>query len=112
MKTINELLEEMGTPNYPLPAAPSWHVDDMHNCSYGWTDGETWGLCNCEDPAHPWPLRVPGDGPRDCSCFGCHDHEPRWERGKLKGCEYKDHHCDMCHEHKLCSISECGFWKP
>lgn len=111
-QTIEELLAEMGTPDYPLPPAPPWHVDDIHNCSYGWTDGKTWGVCNCEDPAHPWPPREPGDGPRDCQCFGCHEHEPRWERGKVRGCEYKDHHCDDCHEHQRCTIAECGFWKP
>ena len=62
-----------------------------------------------EAAAHPWPARVPGDGPRDCACYGCEGHVPRWERGKLMGCEYKDHHCDDCHEHQRCTVPECGF---
>lgn len=107
-KTINDLLEEFGTPDHPMPIAPPWHVDDPHSCTHGWTDGTTWSICDCEDPANPWPPRIQGDGPRDCSCFGCMD-QPRRERGKVPGCEYKDHHCDMCHEHRRCTIAECGF---
>lgn len=108
--TLEELLAER--PDGPCPDAPAWHVESR-GCYYGWiSGGTTWILCDCEDPAHPWPPRELGDGPRDCECFGCHDHEPRWERGKLKNCEYKDHHCDMCHEHGHCTIAACGFWRP
>jgi len=110
--TIEDLLKELGEPEGPLPAAPPWHVDS-HACLHGWiSHGATpeWLLCDCEDPAAPWPARVPGDGPRDCACFGCEAQKPRWERGKLKGCEYKDHHCDDCHAHQRCTISACGFW--
>lgn len=113
MKTINELLEEYGKPDEPMPEAPPWHVDGIHNCAHGWIIGgepPTWGICDCEDPATPWPPRVIGDGPRDCQCFGCHCHVPRYERGKLAECEYKDHHCDNCHENRRCTIMECGFW--
>lgn len=110
--TIDEILKEDGMPADPLPPAPPWHVDDRHNCGYGWIAmGEQphWLACNCENPADLWPARVPGDGPRDCQCFGCEGHEPRWERGKLKECEYKDHHCENCHEHRHCTIPACGF---
>lgn len=109
MKTINELLEESGTPEGPPPVAPPWHIPS-DNCRHGWIiGGDTWGVCDCEDPANPWPPRVPGDGPRDCRCFGCVDHEPRHERGRIADCEYKDHHCDNCHEHRRCTVAECGF---
>ena len=111
MMTIEDLLKEDGEPEGPLPAAPPWHVDS-HACQHGWIRcgvRPEWILCNCEDPASPWPPRDPDDGPRDCSCFGCESHEPRWERGKLRGCEYKAHHCDDCHEHQRCTISACGF---
>jgi len=110
--TIEDLLKELGEPEGPLPAVPLWHVDS-HACFHGWISygaKPEWLLCDCEDPAAPWPARVPGDGPRDCACFGCEAHKPRSERGKLKGCEYKDHHCDNCHEHRRCTISACGFW--
>lgn len=107
-KTMEELLEELGRPDYPMPEAPPWHVDDVDNCAHGWIiGGDKWGVCDCENPAEPWPLRVQGDGPRDCNCFGCHEHKPRHERGRIAGCEYKDHHCDYCHETGLCSLVEC-----
>jgi hypothetical protein len=114
--TIEELLEEWGRPEGPCPPAPPWHVESTgaHGCHYGaisYEDPPVWVLCDCEDPAHPWPARVPGDGPRDCGCFGCNDHEPRSERGKIANCEHKDHHCIFCHERSLCTIPECGFWK-
>ena len=91
--------------------APPWHIDDPDHCAHGWTDGTQWGVCDCEDPANPWPSRVPGDGPRDCMCFGCHDHQPRHERGRLTRCEYKDHHCEDCHENQHCTAMECRFWR-
>jgi hypothetical protein len=113
-ETIEDLLKEAGEPDGELPPAPPWHVEsESHACLYGWIRygaKPEWILCNCEDPASPWPARVPGDGPRDCACFGCQDHEPRWERGKLAACEHKDHHCQWCHEQRRCSIAECGFW--
>jgi hypothetical protein len=106
-QTIEELIAEFNDrPSTECPPAPPWHVDS-HACFHGWIQGGSWILCDCEDPDHPWPARAPGDGPRDCSCFGCMDHQPRWERGKLVACEYKDHHCPDCHEHKRCTI--CGF---
>ena len=107
--TINDLLEEFGTPAYPMPIPPPWHVDDSHNCAHGWTDGTKWGVCDCEDPANPWPSRAPGDGPRDCRCFGCEGRQPRHERGRIAACEYKDHHCDDCHEHRRCTLVGCDF---
>lgn len=115
-KTIEDLLKEFGEPDGPMPAPPPWHVDDddSHSCPHGWIiGGVEWGICDCEDPAHPWPPRVPGDGPRDCVCFGCMDHKPRHERGRIRACEYTDHHCDDCHEHERCTIESCGFgaWK-
>lgn len=107
LKTIDELLAEFGTPDGPPPIAPPWHVES-YACHHGWIIGGTeWGICNCEDPANPWPQRSPGDGPRDCACFGCEGHEPRYERGRIKSCEYKNHHCDDCHENRRCTI--CGF---
>jgi hypothetical protein len=110
-KTIEELLLEDGVPEGALPPAPPWHVDS-DACQHGWIRMGTkpeWILCDCEDPANPWPARLPGDGPRDCSCFGCQDHEPRWERGKLSSCEHKDHHCPYCHDQRRCTIPACGF---
>lgn len=109
--TIEDILKEAGMPSEQLPPAPSWHID-ASVCQYGWIEygvEPAWLLCNCEDPANPWPPRSPGDGPRDCRCFACEGHEPRWERGKLKDCEYKDHHCDYCHTKGLCTIAACGF---
>lgn len=115
-KTIEDLLKEFGEPDGPMPAPPPWHVDDddSHSCPHGWIiGGVEWGICDCEDSAHPWPPRVPGDGPRDCVSFGCMDHKPRHERGRISACEYTDHHCDDCHEHERCTIESCGFdaWK-
>lgn len=109
MSALDDLLKELGTPDYPAPIAPSWHVDS-YNCSHGWIiGGVEWGLCDCENPADPWPPRGQGDGPRDCQCFYCADHKPRHQRGRLVNCEYKNHHCDDCHEHRLCTIALCGF---
>ena len=108
--TIDDLLKEMGTPDGPPPVAPPWHVDDPHHCAHGWTDGMTWGVCDCgRDPAKPWPQRAPGDGPRDCTCFGCNDYQPRYDRGRIANCEYKDHHCGNCHETQRCTATACGF---
>lgn len=107
-----ELLAADGTPDEPLPPAPPWHVDS-HACLHGWIEcapDPAWLICDCEDPANPWPARVIGDGPRDCACFHCMGHKPRRERGKIALCEYKDHHCEDCHEHRRCSIAACGFW--
>jgi hypothetical protein len=98
----------VGTPDHPKPAPPPWHVDDPYNCAHGWTDGTTWGACDCEDPSNPWPPRAAGDGPRDCRCYGCNG-VPRRDRGTIAACEYKDHHCDDCHEHRRCTIAECAF---
>lgn len=111
INTIDELLAEIGEPDHPCPPAPAWHVD-TDACQHGWiTDiPPRWILCDCEDPANPWPVRDPSDGPIDCSCYGCLDHEPRWERGKLNNCEYKDHHCEWCHNDNLCTTAEC-LWK-
>ena len=111
-QTIEDILKEAGEPDGELPPAPPWHVES-YACLHGWISygvKPEWLLCDCEDPANPWPARVPGDGPRDCACFGCQEHAPRWKRGKLAACEYKDHHCEMCHEHRRCTIAACGFW--
>ena len=81
METINDLLAEFGTPDGPPPVAPPWHVES-YACLHGWIvggrsrsrpiiGGVEWGICDCEDPANPWPPRAPGDGPQDCACFGC-----------------------------------------
>lgn len=109
MATIDEILAEFGTPAGPPPSAPSWHVES-HACLHGWIiGGVEWGSCDCEDPANPWPPRVLGDGPRDCMCFACEGHTPRHERGRIAGCEYKQHHCEDCHANKRCTIAECVF---
>lgn len=62
--------------------------------------------CDCEDPANPWP-REPTEGPKDCSCFICYMAMPRSMRGRLDGCESKNHHCESCHERRICSALEC-----
>jgi hypothetical protein len=109
-KPVGGLLEDFGTPDGPPPVAPPWHDADSDVCRHGWIiGGAEWGVCDCEDPSHPWPPRLPGDGPRDCQCFFCEGHKPRHERGKIAQCEHKDHHCADCHEHRRCTIAECGF---
>lgn len=118
-------LDAEDIPDGPCPPAPPWHVDSPA-CLHGWI-GESrtlgmpadetvinkpaWLLCDCEDPANPWPARQPTDGPRDCACAICHGHEPRSERGRLDGCENRDHHCDSCHGRRLCTTTECAFTK-
>jgi hypothetical protein len=99
----------------PCPLAPAWHVES-DACQHGWeslgvTNGSPMG-CDCEDPAHPWPARVAGDGPRDCDCSCCSGYTPRWERGKLAHCEYKYHHCGSCHERGLCTAIACQDLPP
>lgn len=111
MTTLKNILEGDDPPLGLLPSAPPWHVESLA-CLHGWIRGGTpteWITCDCEDPANPWPARNLGDGPRDCACFHCEGHIPRWERGCLAQCEYKDHHCDDCHAHQRCTITMCGF---
>src|SRR5437762_1539536 len=109
MPTINDLLEEFGRPDGPMPEAPPWHVDSS-SCQQGAIIGGTeWGICDCEDPSHPWPPRAVDDGPRDCVCCGCNGHKPRHARGRIAACEYKKHHCDDCHENRRCTVVGCGF---
>lgn len=36
-----------------------------------------------------------------CGCFYCAD-------GKTERCEYKNHHCESCHEVGRCTLPECG----
>lgn len=98
-------------PTDPQPGAPPWHIES-HACDHGWighADKPYWLVCDCEDPANPWPVRESADGPVDCTCAICLGHKPRWMRGKLEGCEYKNHHCPNCHEGRLCTVVECGF---
>lgn len=98
-------------PAGPCPPAPSWHVES-DACRHGWVslrdDGPAWLLCDCENPADPWPARLPTDGPRDCECAICYGR-PRRDRGRIDGCEYRDHHCEGCHERRLCTEETCWF---
>lgn len=114
--TIEDFEDLIPTPETPLPPAPAWHVDSRA-CPHGWIVGHAtegggvasaWGVCDCEDPAHPWPPRASVDGPRDCGCHACDRHQPRWERGRLARCEHRDHHCAYCHERGACTRLECA----
>lgn len=97
------------TPKEPLPPPPAHHVaDDYGHCKYGWihlSDPPRWRLCDCEDPAEPWPPRSQTDGPRDCECYLC-GGKPRRDRGRAP-CEHADHHCEECHEHGICTTLAC-----
>lgn len=105
---INFVLEPGDLPTDPQPSAPAHHVES-HACGYGSigypNDVATWNACDCEDPANPWPSRLPTDGQIDCDCSLC-SGKPRVERGR-EPCEYAAHHCDNCHERKTCTTIEC-----
>lgn len=99
-------------PAEPCPPAPFHHVPDPEGdyCHYGWiSSNETgepiWCLCDCEDPADPWPPHGPTDGPRDCTCYHCM-RKPRRDRG-FAMCEYANHHCDSCHVAGSCTTLAC-----
>lgn len=106
-KTLEELFPK---PEKPCPPAPDYHVPDKDTCSHGWIshdpDGNTYYLvCNCEDPANPWPPRGPTDGPKECNCYYCWG-KPRADRGR-DPCESFNHHCEMCHELGHCTEIAC-----
>ena len=97
-------------PKTPCPDPPAHHVD-TDACFHGWQswdkeNGEAiWVLCDCEDPANPWPPRKITDGPIDCNCYFCMG-KPRQNRGRAK-CENENHHCDSCHIKRQCTTIEC-----
>ncbi len=56
------------------------------------------GAINMDCPIHCPPL-----GPDDCECGnmrGVHKRE-------VPGCEYHNHHCDLCHDNKFCTTIDC-----
>lgn len=101
-------------PAEPQPPPPAHHSSasaESFDCAYGAVSGDPprWLPCDCEDPANPWPPRAANDGPIDCQCSVCCGKQPRHMRGRLVGCEYRDHHCEFCHEQKICTVIACGF---
>ena len=107
------MLDPEDVPESACPAPPLYHVES-NACDHGWItwnddNKPVWILCSCENPSEPWPAREPTDGPIDCSCAFCNGSMPRQMRGKRDDCEYRNHHCESCHDIRICTQAACGF---